>query len=388
MIAPRLAEARPRCIIYVASTSTYLALASLPLMRRMIADGWRVVALAPRDDHTPRLIAAGVEWYPVPIVRQLARPWANLRTFAALRGFYRRLQPDLVHHVTANPIIYGGAAARSAAVPAVVNTMPGLGSVFASDHWDAPLLRSWLRTAYRLVDRRPNQRTIFQNPDDLGTFVDDKVISAEHAVLITGSGVDANEFQPSSEPGGIPTILFCGRIVRFKGIDDLVAATRLLRQRRVECRLRLVGPHDPQHRHAVGGEELARWQREGLLVWDGLRSDMPAVYANANIVALPSRSEGVPRSLIEGAACARALVASDTPGCREVVIHEHNGLLVPPGNPEALAQALARLLENADERRRFGAAGRELVVRKFSRAAVIEATMKVYRDLAGCKPAD
>jgi len=174
-------------------------------------------------------------------------------------------------------------------------------------------------------------------------------------------------------------------MLRSKGVYDLVAAARLLRQWRVDFRMHLVGPADPGHASAVSVAELEAWEREGLISWLGWRDDMPEVFAAAHIVALPSYREGVPRSLIEAAACGRALVATDVPGCREIVVHEQTGLLVPARNPDRLAEALVRLIHDPEERRALGEAGCRLATAEFAEKKVIDATLEVYRDL-GVEP--
>lgn len=370
-----------RCVVYVASTSLYLARARLPLLRRMRAAGWRVLALAPRDAWTDQLVAAGIEWQPLPLAREIARPLRHARALQALTTCYRAARPALVHHFTANAVIYGTVAARRAGVPAVVNAFTGLGSVFESTRWDAPLLRAWLRTAYRVVTRAPNSRTIFQNADDRDALVRPGVVPAATAVLIRGSGVELARFRPSPEPEGTPTVLFCGRLLDSKGVGDLVAAARLLRGWRIPCRLRFCGRSDEGHAGAVPVAHLRQWADEGLVQWDGHRDDMPSAYAAAHIVALPSYREGLPRSLVEGAACGRALVAADVPGCREVVAHGRNGLLVPPRDPRRLAEALARLLRDPVERRAFGAAG-PAIADQFGLESVLVATLAVYDELS------
>lgn len=383
------ADRAPRgpCIVYVASTSVHLAKLRLPLLRRMRAQGWRVVAAAPEDAFTPALIDAGVEWQPLAVSRELARPIRHLRVTRALTALYRAARPALVHHITANPVIYGTGAAWRAGTPAVVNALPGLGSVFQSSRWDAALLRAWLRAAYRVATRFPNSRTIFQNGDDRDALVAAGIVPAPTAVLIRGSGIDLDAFRPCPEPEGIVTIVFAGRVLRSKGIHDLVAAARLLRQWRVRCRIRVVGWVDAAHRHAVPEAQLRQWNGEGLISWDGPSDDMPATFAAAHIVALPSYGgEGVPRSLVEAAACGRPLVATDAPGCREIVVHERNGLLVAVRDSERLARALARLIQAPAERQAFGRAGRE-IAGQFAQASVIDATLAVYRELIATRDA-
>jgi len=374
-----------RSVVYASSSSIYLANFRVPLMGRMRDEGWRVVCAAPEDAGTARLIDSGFEWHPIQVSRALARPWENLLLVEALTRLYREQRPELVHHFTSNPIFCGGLAARRAGVPAVVHALPGMPSVFYSTHWDAPLLRAWLRIAYRRSTRLPNSRTIFQNPDDRQIFVDRGLVPPSQAIVIRSSGVDPAIFRPRPEPQGSPIVVFCGRMLRSKGVYDLVAAARLLRQWRVDFRMHLVGPADPGHASAVSVAELEAWEREGLISWLGWRDDMPEVFAAAHIVALPSYREGVPRSLIEAAACGRALVATDVPGCREIVVHEQTGLLVPARNPDRLAEALVRLIHDPEERRALGEAGCRLATAEFAEKKVIDATLEVYRDL-GVEP--
>ncbi len=383
MTAPP-ATAAP-CIVYVCSTSIHLAHTRLPLLRHMRRTGWRVIAAAPADAGTPLLTAAGIEWVPLPIVREIARPIRHLRTYRALRRLYRTVQPALVHHFTANAMIYGGLAAWRSGAPPMVQALPGLG-VFASPRRDARLLRIWLDGAYRIVTRLPNCRTVFQNPDDFAALVDTGIVPRARAALIRGSGIDIDVFRPAPEPPGTPVVLFCGRMLASKGIHDLIAAAHLLRERQVRCVIRLVGRLDPTHRDAVAADTLRDAVARGLIEWDGARDDMPAVYAAAHIVALPSYREGVPRVLVEGATCGRALVATDVPGCREIVLHERTGLLVPPRDPARLADALARLIGAPTERLAFGRAARALAVSGFAAQAVVEATVAVYRELLGDTP--
>lgn len=377
-----------RTAIYVANTGVYLWKTRLPLLQRMRADGWRVIAVAPGGRYLARLRAAGIECRMLPVAREIARPLRHLRMAASLIALYREARPALVHHFTANPVIYGSLAARAAAVPVVVNALPGIGSVFASARWDAPLLRAWLRAAYRVVTRLPNSRTVFQNAEDRDAFVGGGVVPASRAVLIRSSGIDVDAFLPRPEPEGVPTVLFCGRMLRSKGLEELMAAARLLRAWGIDCRVRLVGPCDPPHLDSVPPERLRGWEAEGLATWDGVRDDMPEVFAAAHVVCLPSYREGVPRVLVEGAACGRALVASDIGGCREIVVPERNGLLVPPRQAEPLARALARLLRDASERRAFGRAGRVIAVERFSVDHVITATLELYRAMGVPTAAD
>ena len=371
-----------RCIIYVAATSLYLANFRIPLMRRMMNAGWRVIAVAPADVHTARLVEAGIDVRRVPVAREVGALIRHARLAGRLVRLYRRERPAIVHHFNATPVLYGALAARLAGVPATVNAITGLGSVFSSTHWDAPLLRAWMRLGYRCAARVQNHRMIFQNPDDMQRLIGAGVVRSRDAVLIRGSGVDITRFAPTPEPSGVPTILYCGRLLWGKGLGDLVAAARLLRAANVSCQVHLVGWIDAAHHDAVSIEQVQAWAREGVVKWLGSSDKMPEVIAAAHVVVLPATAcEGMPGSLLEASACARAVVATDVPGCREAVEHGVNGWLVPPGDPQALANALATLIDDANVRQAFGRAGRERVVAHFSEAQVIGATLDVYAAL-------
>jgi len=366
-------------VIYVASTSLYLAGAQLPLLRRAVADGWRVIAATPPDSDTHRLQGAGIEYRPLPIERQIARPIRHYRSFIALLNLYRRERPGVAHHFTTNPIIYGSLAARAAHVPLVVNSLPGLGSVFTSRRWDAAPLRAWIRTGLRVVLHRPNTWTTFENPTDLSLCVRWGIVPAGRALLMRGLGVDTNVFAPAPEPSGAPVLLFCGRMLWSKGVGDLVAAARMLRTRDLAARVVLAGRHDAEHRDAIGVRQLEAWTAEGIATWIGRRSDMPNVYAGAHVVVLPTRyGEGIPRVLIEAAACARPIVASAVPGCHEIVRDGQNGLLVEPGNPVALADALVRLIGDGALRQSMGRRGREIAVAEFAQEKKVDEALSVY----------
>ncbi len=371
-----------RCVVYVASTSLYLAHSRIPLLRYMRDRGWRVIVVAPEDDSTPRLLDLGIEFRPLPIAREIGAAARHGVLVRRLADLYRRERPVLVHHFTANPILYGSLAAWLARVPATVNSVTGTGTVFTSTRWDAPLLRAWLRFAHRRASRLGNSRTIFQNADDMRTFVSTGLVPPQRATLVRSSGIDIDLFVPTPEPPGVPVILFSGRMLWHKGIAELIAATRLLREWKVPCRVQLAGRVDPSHRNGVPRERIEAWHRQGDVEWLGRRTDMPRVLGQSHIVTLGSHGgEGLPRSLIEAAACARPIVATDVPGCREIVSHGRNGFLVPPRDPRALAESLAVLARDPALRREFGMAGRELAANGLSQQAVIAATVAVYRAL-------
>ena len=327
--------------------------------------------------------AAGFEFLPLPIHRGLVRPWQEWRTLRFLRWIYQRIQPDLVHHVTLKPVIYGSFAARSLPNVAVVNAISGLGYVFTSTRAYARALRPVVRLMLRRALANPRAATILQNPEDLDDLVRMRVLNGgANARVIRGSGVDCERFAPTPEPTGPPVVLLAGRMLWGKGIQVFADAARLLRQSGVAARFVLVGEPDPGNPEAITTEQLAAWAREGAVEWWGQRSDMPAVMAQASIVVLPTTyGEGVPKVLLEAAAAGRPIVATDLRGCREIVRDGVNGALVAPGDALALSQAVGTLLASADLRGRYGAEGRRLALREFREDRVVGETLDVYRDL-------
>jgi len=230
------------------------------------------------------------------------------------------------------------------------------------------------------VDRGRNVALV-QNPDDR-TLLQSLGIRNEHIVLIPGSGVDIERLQPAPEPDGPITVAFVGRLLDDKGVRTLIRAHRLLRAKSSSIALLLAGTPDPANPASVSEDEADGWSREPGITWLGHVNDIGTVWARAHIAVLPSRREGLPKSLLEAAACGRPMVATDVPGCREVVIPDQTGLLVPVDDPPALAAAIERLASLPDLRARFGAAARRLAVEHFSADAIGAATCDLYQRLA------
>lgn len=358
----------------------------LPLARGARDAGMEVVVAA-GDSGAGRAIAdAGFEFVPLPVARGSLNPFREARTFAFLFHLYRRLRPALVHHGTVQPVIYGSIAARCACDAAVVNTISGLGYVFTSNHWTARALRPVLKRLWRLALDHPRSCTIFQNPDDQGDFVEMGLVPKSATVLIRGSGVDCSAFRYVPEPDGAPLVVLPARMLWDKGVREFVDAARVIRGAGRSARFALIGAPDIGNREAVPPQQLEAWAREGAVEWWGHRTDMPAVLAGASVVVLPTYGEGLPKVLLEAAAAGRPVVATDVRGCREVVRPGINGLLVPPRDSAALAQAIERLLQAPALRVALGQAGRRLAETEFAEPVVVEATLAVYERLLSSSP--
>ncbi len=381
---------KPR-LLYVITEDWYFWSHRLPLARAARAAGWEVIIATAPGNLQRHIEAEGFRSYPLRLRRKGRNPWGELLALLDLAALYRMARPDLVHHVAIKPVLYGSLAARLTGVPAIVNAVVGLGYVFLPGGWKQTALRTIVERIYWCCFLGERLTVIFQNPDDRTLFVRRGVVAAHKTVIIAGSGVDTQRFAPAPEPPGEPVILLASRLLWDKGIGELVDAMRLLKQRNIAGRLVLAGAPDPSNPASIPEAQVQQWQQEGILEWLGRRDDMPAVLAQAHIACLPSYREGLPLALIEAASCARALVATDVPGCREIVQHGWNGLLVPARERVALADALQTLLCDAHLRHMMGQRGRTLVLERFSKEIVIAQTFAVYQALcpaaAGTTPA-
>lgn len=367
-------------LLYVVNIPRFFVSHRLPLALAAREAGFEVhVAAAEHDRESVQQITdSRLPFHPLPLSQHGINPLTELKTLKALWQLYARLQPDLLHHVSIKPVLYGGIAARLTGRKRVIHAMSGLGYVFVGSGLKASMLRQFTQPLFRLVMAGEGTRMIFQNPDDRRLFIDRALARPEKTVLIRGSGVDENVFRPQAEKlDGLPVVLFAGRLLWQKGLGEFVDVARRLRGK---ARFRVVGYEESTSPSNVPATQLRAWRSEGLIEWTGKRADMPNVYAESNIVCLPSTyGEGVPKVLIEAAACARACVTTDTPGCREIIHHGRSGLVVPPGDTDALAAAISHLIENPTQRRQMGARGRQIALEGFTFRQITAETLRLYR---------
>ncbi|MBZ0293410.1 MAG: glycosyltransferase family 4 protein [Anaerolineae bacterium] len=371
-------------LLYLVNIPRFFVSHRLPLALAARDAGYDVHVATSNDDavHVNTILKAGLPFHPLPLSQHGTNPQMEVATIRAIDRLYGQLEPDIVHQVTIKAILYGGMAARRHRVPAVVNAVSGLGSIFTTPGFKAALMRGGAKTAYQLALNHPNSYTIFQNPDDKALFVRSGLIAEARTRVIKGSGVDMDIFQPQPEPEGTPVVLFAGRLLWQKGVGEFVEAAKALRDADVQARFVIAGYSEPSSPDAVPPETLEAWQASGAIEWWGKREDMPTVFAQSHIVCLPSSyGEGVPKVLIEAAACGRPLVTTDSPGCREIAHHEDNGLLVPVGDGAALVAALRRLIENPTLRQQMGRRSRQIAEREFSLEHVCSATLALYTEL-------
>lgn len=365
----------PRLVFFV-TVDWYFCHHYLDLARAAQKAGYEISVITSVTSHGERIRSAGLRLIPCRISRQGLHPIRELTTIFALARLLRRLRPDLLHNIAQKPILYGTLAAHLTGVPVIVNSVAGMGYLFTTERPQARLIRRLVVLGYRVLLARRGVQVIVQNPDDEKQI---RALAKVDPILIPGSGVDLQRFRPTPAPPPPITILLASRLIWDKGIRELVAATELLREEGHDIRCVLVGEPDPGNPTAVETRILRAWQAAGTIEWWGHRDDMPAVLTQAHIACLPSYREGLPRFLIEAAASGLPLVTCDVPGCRETVRPEGNGLLVPPRDAAALAQALRRLIADAGLRAKLGRESRRLAENRFGQAAIFAATLDLYR---------
>jgi glycosyltransferase involved in cell wall biosynthesis len=375
------ARARPAPrLLYVVTEDWYFVSHRLPMARAARAAGFEVHVATNVAEDGGAIEQEGFILHPVRFVRGRLSPLRTLRTILALRKVYRIVDPAIVHHVAMQPTVFGIVASLRRGF-ATVYAITGLGHAFVADTGKTRSLRRGIRLLLRFGLNRRRAVGLVQNPDDRERLID-LGVKPDHIALIAGSGIDADRFRPIPEPDGPVTIAFVGRMLANKGVRTLIEAYRILRASRVSCELLLAGAPDPANPTSIPQAEVARWGREPGVTWLGQVADIATVWRRAHVAVLPSRGgEGLPKSLLEAAASGRPLIATDVPGCREIVIHDKTGLLVPVDDPQALAAAILRLVRSSQQRIRFGVAARRLVDERFSADLVGKATVALYQGL-------
>jgi len=370
-------------IILFANTDWYLYNFRRSLAIELSNAGHDVLLISPGGRYGELLSSLGLRWIALPMERRSLNPLREARLVLWLYRLFRKEQVDLVHSFTIKCAVYGSLAARLARVSARVNAVAGMGYIFTSNDLKARLLRPIVRGLMQLALAGRNTRLILQNSDDVTFFDRARLVESTQIRLIPGSGVDCQRFSPIVRERANKDfrVVLAARLLWDKGIAEYVAAARQLRAAGHKINFLLAGNPDPGNPASVPGVAIKEWVEEGLIEWLGHIDDMPALLASVDVVVLPSYREGLPKTLIEAAACALPLITTDVPGCREVVTDGVDGLLVPVRNSKALANAIARLQEDRKLAMRLGLAAREKVLREFDERIVIKRTIAVYQEL-------
>ena len=380
-------QAAPLTVCLVCNTGFAIYTYRQGVIRMLVAKGVRVIVLAPRDRTFPLLEEMGCECIDLPVASKGTNPLDDLKTLAALYRHYRALKPDVVFHYTIKANIYGSVAAWLARVPSIAVTT-GLGYVFIQKSRAAQVAKALYRIAFRFP-----REVWFLNRDDHSAFVSERLLAhPERAKLLHGEGVDVDYFALTPLPLSSSsqfTFVLIGRLLWDKGVGEYVDAARSLRQRYPHARFQLLGPVGVDNPSAITRADIEAWRQEGVIEYLGEAHDVRPVIAQADCVVLPSYREGVPRTLMEASAMGRPIVATDVPGCREVVADGVTGLLCEARNAQSLAAKLAQMLDmSEDARREMGLRGRAKVTAEFDEALVIERYRQTLLALTGANVFD
>jgi len=371
-------------VLFFANTEWYLYNFRLAFAKFLRDRGFEVVMVSPVGPYGARLVAEGFRWIGLDMDRRSMHPARELSVLRRLSKIYATEQPDIVHHFTIKCVVYGSFIAWRHGIRNRVNAVAGMGYVFTSTALRARLLKPCVLALMKVLLRGTHARLVLQNNDDFDAFQKARIASPATMRLIRGSGVDTSLFRPreTRREGQATRVLFAARLLWDKGIGEYVAAARALKRENVSVDLLIAGMPDIGNPSSVAPDQIEEWLHEGLVTHLGHVDDMPELMSEVDIVVLPTTyGEGVPSSLIEAAAAGVAIIATDVPGCREILEHQVNGLLVPAREVAPLIDAIRFLHLNPEERIRMGEAGREKVLRQFDQRLVFEATHAVYLEL-------
>jgi glycosyltransferase involved in cell wall biosynthesis len=368
-------------LLFLVNVDWFFISHRLPIALAAQKAGYDVHIACSFTDKYDFLQQLGFKLHALDLSRTGMKLMSEIGSFINLFKVLRSVKPDLVHLVTIKPVLYGGIACRILGVRNRVASISGLGYIFIATGLKGTLMRWGISALYRLALQGNNTKVIFQNPDDKQQLININAISSEQVVMIRGSGVDLGLFPFFPEPEGIPVVMLMARLLIDKGVVEFVEAARILKYQGVNCRFVLVGSTD-ENPKSVSCSLLNTWINEGVVEYWGFSNSPAETYCKANIAVLPSYREGLPKSLIEAAACGRAVITTDVPGCRDAITLGVTGILVPAKDAKSLAAAVSTLCENGQLRKQLGTAGRKLAEDEFDIKNVINAHLTIYQELS------
>jgi glycosyltransferase involved in cell wall biosynthesis len=369
-------------LLFIVNELHFFVSHRLPLALAARDAGYEVhVATRPGDGTVP-IESLGLVHHAIRLSRSGRNPLAELLAVWRLTRLLRSVRPDVLHLVTIKPVLYGGLAAKLARTHGIVAAVSGLGFVFTSERAGARVLLGLVKGLYRLALGHRNLRVIFQNPADMSLLIDQGIVARDKALLLPGSGVDLSEYQAQPEIDGEQVVVMAARLLKDKGVGEFVEAARRLRRDGMRARFLLVGEPDPGNPQSVTVRDLQVWRAAGDVELLGFRRDIAKLFSASHVVVLPSYREGLPKVLIEAAACGRAVVTTDSPGCRDAIEPGITGLLVPVKDVDALVHAIRRLIDDSALRRRMGQAGRQLAERRYSIERIVNAHLAIYAEVS------
>jgi glycosyltransferase involved in cell wall biosynthesis len=372
-----------RTLMFVVNVDWAFLTHRLPIGLEALQQGYRVHVATGLTNKLDELERYGFVVHSLSLDRGSASLGNAWSTMVQLWQIFRKVRPDVVHLVTIKPVLLGGLVARLARVPALVAAVPGLGFVFMAQGVKAALRRYIVEWLYCLAFGHHNLKVIFQNTDDLQYLTKVTNLRKSNLTLIRGSGVNLSHYIHVPLPVGLPVVVMAARLLADKGVLEFVQAAGLLKQRGCNARFVLVGKVDAANPTSFTDAEVSAWVYDGLVEWWGHRADMPKVLEAAQLVVLPSYREGLPKVLIEAAACGRAVVTTEVSGCRDAIEPGVTGVLVPVRDAVALANAMETLINDPLRCKVMGEAGRMFAEKTFDVRQVVADHLQIYRELIG-----
>ena len=365
-------------LVYVITEDWFFASHFLDRALAAKISGYKVSVVTRCRETAQELDAHGLIFENIEFSRRGLNPIRELATIVRLRAILRRINPDIVHNIALKPVVLGSLAARLAGVRNVVNAPVGMGYVFTSHESKARILRPLVKRLIRNVLSRPNSKVIIENSDDYNNLISGRFAKRESISLVKGAGVDTAKFNYTVESIEPVKVIMVARLLRDKGVQEFIDAAEIVKQSNSSVKFLLVGDVDDGNPTSLNTKQLVELKNSQNVEWLGARLDIAELLAASHIACLPSYREGLPKSLIEAASVGRAIVATDVPGCREVVTHLINGLLVPPRDSKALAAALLVLINDPELRSKMGRENRSKAEREFANEIIIRQTQNVY----------
>jgi len=359
--------------------SAFFVTHRLPVALAAKDAGFDVSVATAVGERVDEITRAGLRFIAIPLKRGSTNIFSELRLMIVLARLFLSLKPDIVHLVTIKPVLYGGILARLLHVRAVVSAISGMGYLFTNKR--GGLIRRVVETLYRFSLGHRHGKVIVQNASDRETLEEIRALPVGHDVLIPGSGVDLKKYIPVPVNSSESIVVLPARMLWDKGVGEFVNAAKLLHQQGVTARFVLVGEYDAHNPAAISRQQLEQWEKEGDIEWWGFQHDMTSIFARACLVVFPSYREGLPKSLAEAAAAGKAIVTTDAPGCRDVVEHGRNGLLVPVRDTVCLANAIKELLKDKDRLVSMGYESRKIAESKFGLEEIVAMHLRIYRNL-------
>ncbi len=363
-------------IILFANTDWYLYNFRIKLAEELIRMKNDLLLVSPAGNYADRLQNLGFKWKGLDLSRSGINPYQEIRAIIQLTRLYKQERPELVHNFTSKCVVYGSIAAKLAGIDRVVNSVTGMGFVFTKKNLMTFFLKPFITLFYKITLIK--SRVIFQNQQDMDYFIKHNLVKASQCALIPSSGVDIKKFHPTPLNAEVPLVVLPARMLWDKGVGEFVEAAEILKSKGIKARFALVGMPDQGNPSSITQKQLEQWSGSGIIEDWGWQEDMASVYQQASIVCLPSYREGLAKGLIEAAACGRALVASDIPGCREVIVNGVNGFLVPSKEVIPLAEAIEKIIQNRRLLAKMGRESRKIALRDFSVEKINRETIFEY----------